>query len=353
MPSYVLINLLVLIAVIEADLGRRPIGRFRIIRPVLLAAAIIPMFIDHPATSGRGLILEVALAAAGVLLGVVVSTGLMRIGRDPSTGRLMSRAGVGYALAWASIIGARLLFTYGSQHWFSTQLGHWMASNQITVDALTDGLIFMAIAMTIARTARLAVGARNLNGRRAPGGRLSVRQSRAHLPSHRKETLMTATTVIAYLFLIAFVLINRTRNAPVGTPKKLFLLPAVLTFIGLSDMTHVSLSATDVTVAVVASVVSLALGLLRGSLTEFSTVDGHLWVRWGGAAAAVFVGTLVVRVAIDVAGLAAGASAAGLGQSLLFTFGLTLLGEAAVVHVRAQASGVPLAPADGAGRGRS
>jgi hypothetical protein len=163
MPSYVLINLVVLAAILEADLGRRKISRFRIVRPLLMAAGIIPLFIEHPATSGHGLILEVVLAAAGAVLGLAVSGGLMKVGRDSSTGQPMSRAGVAYGLAWSVIIGARLFFSYGSQHWFSAGVGHWMAVNQISVDALTDGLIFMAVAMALTRTARLVVGRRGLD----------------------------------------------------------------------------------------------------------------------------------------------------------------------------------------------
>jgi hypothetical protein len=160
MPSYVLVNILVLIAVLEADLGRRKISRLRIGRPLLLVIGIVPIFIDHPATAGRGLALEVALAGAGVVLGLVVSAGLMRVERDRPTGHPVSRAGVAYGLAWTVIIGARLAFSYGSQHWFSAQVGHWLVTNQITVAALTDSLIFMAIAMTLARTTRLAVARR-------------------------------------------------------------------------------------------------------------------------------------------------------------------------------------------------
>jgi hypothetical protein len=160
MPSYVLVNILVLIAVLEADLGRRKISRLRIGRPLLLVIGIVPIFIDHPATAGRGLALEVALAGAGVVLGLVVSAGLMRVERDRPTGRPVSRAGVAYGLAWTVIIGARLAFSYGSQHWFSAAVGHWLVTNQITVAALTDSLIFMAIAMTLARTTRLAVARR-------------------------------------------------------------------------------------------------------------------------------------------------------------------------------------------------
>ena len=159
MPASVLIvNIVVLFAVLEADLGRRKISTFRILRPALTAAAIIPLFIAHPATGGTGEILEIALTGFGVLLGIVAAGGLMKVSTDGTTGKAFSVAGPAYAALWILVIGARLLFTYGANHWFTTQLGHWMLTNGVTVDALTDALIFMALAMAITRSVRLAVG---------------------------------------------------------------------------------------------------------------------------------------------------------------------------------------------------
>jgi len=169
MPTDVLIvNIAVLFAVLEADLGQRKISTFRILRPLLLAAAIIPLFIAHPATAGNGEILEIALAGLGALLGVVAAVGLMKVSFDEESQTHVSTAGKAYGAFWIAVIGARLLFTYGANHWYHTQLGHWMLTNGISVDALTDALIFMAVAMTIARTCRLA------------GGRSSVRRLSAH-----------------------------------------------------------------------------------------------------------------------------------------------------------------------------
>jgi hypothetical protein len=159
MPTDVLIvNIAVLFAVLEADLGRRKVSTFRILRPVLLAAGIIPLFITHPATSGNGEVLELALTGLGVLLGIAAAAGLMKVSFDDQSQRVVSTAGAVYGVFWAAVIGARLLFTYGANHWYTTQLGHWMMTNGVTVDALTDALIFMALAMAITRTLRLALG---------------------------------------------------------------------------------------------------------------------------------------------------------------------------------------------------
>jgi hypothetical protein len=163
MPTDVLIvNVAVLFAVLEADLGRRKISTFRVLRPLFLAAGIIPLFIAHPATSGNGEILEIALAGLGALLGVVAAGGLMKISFDQGSQRSVSTAGVAYGAFWVAVIGARLLFTYGANHWYGSQLGHWMVTNGITVDAFTDALIFMALAMAVTRTLRLAVGRTHL-----------------------------------------------------------------------------------------------------------------------------------------------------------------------------------------------
>ena len=75
MPTDVLIvNLAVLFAVLEADLGRRKISTFRILRPLLLAAGIIPLFINDPATAGNGEVLEIVLAGSACSSGIVAAS---------------------------------------------------------------------------------------------------------------------------------------------------------------------------------------------------------------------------------------------------------------------------------------
>ena len=100
-----IVNGAVLTATLHSDLGRaRKIGPMRLLRPALIAATIVPLFIDRPTTHGTGLAIEIAGTVAGVL-GGLAALGLMKVYRSQKTGKPVSRATWPYALLWTLVIG--------------------------------------------------------------------------------------------------------------------------------------------------------------------------------------------------------------------------------------------------------
>jgi hypothetical protein len=162
MTEALIINAAVLAVILESDLGRhRKITWFRIARPFITALLIVPFFIKGVAFAGNAVALELSLALLGVVLGWLATTQLA-VYLSPKSGRPVTRAGIGYASIWIAVSAARVLFAYGSDHWFTASLGSWLAGNHISSDALTDSLIFMALAMVITRVAVMRMRARRL-----------------------------------------------------------------------------------------------------------------------------------------------------------------------------------------------
>jgi hypothetical protein len=148
---------------------------------------------------------------------------------------------------------------------------------------------------------------------------------------------MSFANVVLYAGLLVLMVFRRAQGRPIGTTKRLFLLPAIITVLGFEDLSHAKLGTIDIAVGVAGCGLSLLLGALRGTQDKLSRRDDTPWVQWGAVSVAIFAVNIVAKLALDVAGV-----------------GLMLVGEAAVVWARLQdgtlSSTNAAAPTSGASR---
>jgi hypothetical protein len=150
---------------------------------------------------------------------------------------------------------------------------------------------------------------------------------------------MSFATVLLYAGLLVLMVYKRLQGRPVGTTKQLFLLPVIISVLGFEDFSHAKLGTIDIVVGVTGCGLSLLLGALRGTQNKLSQRDGTPWVQWGAASVAIFAFNVVVKLALDVAGVALGGATSGVTASLILAVGLMLAGEAAVVWLRLEGGG--------------
>lgn len=155
--SQYLLNLGLLAFILASNLGTRPVTRRRTVLPLVLVAVAASVFLRHVPTLGHDLTLELVGVAAGAALGVVAGL-LVQVRRDGGT--TTTTAGLPYAVLWVAVIGGRMAFAYGADHWFPRTIGEFSMRHQITgADAWASAFILMALTMVLARVAVTAARA--------------------------------------------------------------------------------------------------------------------------------------------------------------------------------------------------
>ena len=157
------VSLAIVALVLARDWGHRKVTLFALLRP-LVAVIIIPFVAPGWDLHGAGLPLEIGGLVAGVALGLL-AVAFMKVSVD-AEGQAWTDAGVPYAVIWIIIAAARLVVIYGSEHWFTQDLGMFLVSNHISVDAFADSVIFLAIAPVVANRLAILVRVRMAGARR-------------------------------------------------------------------------------------------------------------------------------------------------------------------------------------------
>ena len=156
---------------------------------------------------------------------------------------------------------------------------------------------------------------------------------------------MSAFTVLVAIAAIAFIVSQQLIGGALKG-KRLVLLPAVLTVIGIVELagSRSRPDAIDVLLLIVSAVIAIAIGLGLGAITRLERRDGYLWAQLPKQGLWLWGGLIASRVAVDGIAHVAGAQLAAGTAAILLMLGLNRVAQAMVVVPRAIAAGIPFAP---------
>ncbi|KIF05563.1 hypothetical protein PL81_12495 [Streptomyces sp. RSD-27] len=156
----------ILVIILSTDLGTRQITTMRLLRSIIAIAIVIALFVHTLPLGGNDPWLQLAGIAAGAVFGLIAAT-LLPAHRG-SDGEVYTRGGIAYAIVWTLMSASRVLFAYGSEHWFTQGVIRFSIENKLSgQDVYSNAFVFMALAMVLTRTALLLAKRRRLRGTKA------------------------------------------------------------------------------------------------------------------------------------------------------------------------------------------
>jgi hypothetical protein len=149
--------------------------------------------------------------------------------------------------------------------------------------------------------------------------------------------------VLAVIGIVGFVIYQQVAGQLLQG-RRLVVLPAVLTVVGLVNLRGHHPGPADIAWLSAGAAGSLLIGLAFGLIMRLESRGGVLWGKMPPRGLWLWVALAGWRVLIMVLAGRTGAHVAASATPLLFTLGLNRLGQAAVVVPRALRAGIPFAP---------
>jgi hypothetical protein len=152
--DYIIDSLLILTVLLQ--IKERPLTNRELLRPVIIVAAAVALYLNGIPTAGNDLLLAVALAVTGGVIGI--ASGLaVRLRRD-GTGRVLARGSWTSAFYWVLGMGSRMAFIVWMTHGGAPAIAKFSAQHSITsAEAWTVALLAMAVAEVLGRTGAMAL----------------------------------------------------------------------------------------------------------------------------------------------------------------------------------------------------
>ncbi len=145
------LNIGLLALMILTQYGTRRWDPRKLLLPFGLVAVAGYFFLPGAPTIGNDVKLDLVGVAAGLVFGVLAAA-LVEV-RGERDGSVVTRAGVGYVIVWSLVIGGRMLFAWGADHAWSSQIRDFSIQHLITgADAWRTAFVLMALVMVCTRS---------------------------------------------------------------------------------------------------------------------------------------------------------------------------------------------------------
>lgn len=155
------------------------------------------------------------------------------------------------------------------------------------------------------------------------------------------STVNTVAQALVVVAVLGLVIARRFQPRPVRGDGRRWRLPLILMAVGLYSVVQltkgshpITLNGDDIGYLALGGLLSLALGVVRGMTIRIYDRGGVLVQRYAVTTAVLWVATIAVRLGLDAAGPSFGVARAVTGASIMFMFGISLLGEAVAVTAR-------------------
>ncbi|WP_410662887.1 DUF1453 domain-containing protein [Amycolatopsis sp. lyj-84] len=154
--------------------------------------------------------------------------------------------------------------------------------------------------------------------------------------------MRTWLLVALAIAVVIAIVVRRLRGEPL-VARDVFGAPVILIGIGVYGLTKLdAFTFTDGLWLVLGALVGCGLGVVRAATTKLFERDGVLWLRYTGWTFGVWVLSMAVNFGIGF--LAATSGAHPDARPITLSIGVSLLGEALVIGMRAKTTGLPYAP---------
>lgn len=153
----------ILTIILATDLGRRRVTTMRLVRSILAVVIVIAIFVHSLPHAGNDVSLQLIGVGVGVICGLLAGV-LLPAERDAVSGEIYTRGGVAYAVLWIVLSSSRVLFAYGTEHWFPQGIIKFSIDYKIygAEHTYANAFVFMSLAMVLARTGVLLARRRRL-----------------------------------------------------------------------------------------------------------------------------------------------------------------------------------------------